>query len=301
MKKLLKSIYSLVPFKKQMFSVIKTFWTPPSSIYSHLHFKAPFDVKISDKEQFKMHHFGYEIENEIFWKGLQNGWEKQSLSLWIPLSRKAKVVVDIGANTGIYSLITKAVNPSAKVYAFEPVKRVYQKLCENNKLNGFDIHSIEKAASNFTGEATIYDQATEHTYSVTVNKNMNTGNAQIVTSTIETLTLKDFIESNKISHIDLMKIDVETHEPEVLEGMDIYLKKFQPTLLIEILNDEVGDKVRQLVSGINYLYFNIDENNGIRQVTDITKSDYYNYLLCSREVALELKLLEESQSLQDTN
>lgn len=90
MKQLLKSLYSVFPFKKQLFSVIKTFWTPPTSIYRHLHFKAPFNVTIAPNEQFKMQHYGFEIENEVFWKGVQNGWEKQSLSLWIPLSRKQK-------------------------------------------------------------------------------------------------------------------------------------------------------------------------------------------------------------------
>lgn len=291
MKKVLKSLYSIFPFKKELFSLLKFFWVPPPSIYRHLHFKAKFNVKVSSTEQFKIQHYGYEIENEIFWKGVQNGWEKQSLSLWIPLSRKAKVVVDVGANTGIYSLITKAVNPAAKVYAFEPVKRVYQKLCENNNLNGYDIETVEKAASNFTGHATIYDQATEHTYSVTVNKNLNAANAQTVIAEIATLTLKEFIDNNAISQIDLMKIDVETHEPEVLEGMGIYLEKFQPTLLIEILNDEVGERIMKLTKDLNYLYFNIDENNGFRRVDIITHSDYYNFLLCKNDVAKYLKLI----------
>lgn len=169
---------------------------------------------------------------------------------------------------------------------------MYQKLCENNKLNGFNIQTVEKAASNFTGQVTIYDQATEHTYSVTVNRNLNEADANVVRATINTITLEEFIEANAITHIDLIKIDVETHEPEVLEGMGSYLKKFQPTILIEALNDEVADRVMKQISGLDYLYFNIDENNGIRQVDIITHSDYYNFLLCTHKVAKELSVLK---------
>ena len=89
----------------------------------------------------------------------------------------------------------------------------------------------------------------------------------------------------------MIKIDVETHKAEVLEGFSNYLHKFNPTILIEILNDEVRTNVQKIVSNMGYLYFNIDENAGIRQVTSITKSDYYNYLLCMPEMAKELSLI----------
>ena len=68
------------------------------------------------------------------------------------------------------------------------------------------------------------------------------------------------------------------HEPEVIEGFEEYLKKFKPTLLIEILNDEVADKLKYLFRELDYLYFNIDERKGVKQVAEISKSDYYNFL-----------------------
>ncbi len=36
-----------------------------------------------------------------------------------------------------------------------------------------------------------------------------------------------------------MKIDVETHEPEVMEGFAEYYLKFKPIILIEVLNDQI--------------------------------------------------------------
>ena len=93
-----------------------------------------------------------------------------------------------------------------------------------------------------------------------------------------------------------MKIDVETHEPEVLEGFNKYLSIYRPILLIEILNNEVGQKVNDIITGLDYLFFNIDENGGIRQVKKINKSDYYNYLCCNEKIAIELGLINKNSS-----
>ena len=100
---------------------------------------------------------------------------------------------------------------------------------------------------------------------MTVNYNYLDPSVKVEEVEIETITLNKFIKDNNIPRIDLMKIDVETHEPETLEGFSDYLSIFRPAMLIEILNNEIGARVEKLVNGLGYLYFNIDENNGIQQ------------------------------------
>lgn len=289
MKKIFKFLYSLLPLKKEIFTVIKQIKAPPHSVYQHLHFKDPFDVPVEDKV-FKIHHFGFQVENEIFWKGLQGGWEKVSIGLWIELCRKSNCIIDAGANTGIYSLIAKTLNPQARVYAFEPVKRVFEKLELNCRLNKYDISSEEVALSNYDGYATIYDQPTEHIYSVTVNKNLSHEDVAVIPTQVRTIKLSSYIEENNVSKIDLVKIDVETHEAEVLQGFEPYLTRMRPALLIEILNDTIGKKVEKVLQGKGYLYFDIDEINPPKQVRNITKSSSFNYFICSEETASELNL-----------
>lgn len=290
MKKLFKIVYHFIPFKQHMFSLLKIFWKPNEKIYKHLHFTGIIKVAVSKYRYFKIRHYGFQIENEIFWEGLIGGWEKVSIGLWIKLCENAEVIIDIGANTGVYALIAKAINPDSIVYAFEPVERVFNKLQGNILLNNFDIIAIDKAVSNADGIATIFDTNASHVYSVTVNKNMSPGTATIETK-IKTITLNSVINMDKLKKIDLIKIDVETHEPEVLEGFSDYISQFKPTLLIEILNDEVGERVHKIIEGLGYLYFNINEKGYVRQVSKITKSDYFNYLLCDKQKAIELKLL----------
>lgn len=291
MKIYLKRIYDIIPFKKEAFLILRSFWKPNPNIYKHFHFKGVITVPINHENSFKINHYGFQVENDIFWSGLTGEWEKASLDIWIKLCENANVVFDVGANTGVYSLIAKTMNKKAAVYALEPVKRVFEKLIANNQLNNFNINCIPLAASNYKGKANIYDTDSDHTYSVTVNKNLNTETKNVRISEIETTTLDDIIEQEKISKIDLIKIDVETHEPEVLEGYKNHLLTHKPSILIEILSDEIGEKVQEIVAPLNYLYFNIGESSGIRQVDNITKSDHFNYLLCDNETARYLKLI----------
>ncbi len=291
-KNLIRRFYHILPFKKQLYLILKRIYTPGQHIYQYLYFVDNMTVRIDGNRQFKIRHYGFRLENEIFWKGIYNGWEQVSQRIWFELCQEAQTIFDIGANTGLYSLMAKTINPNADVYAFEPVERVYDKLSYNNLLNNYDIKCEKKAISNRDGSALIYDQDTEHTYSITVNKDTTTDGEKAIPIRIETVRLDTFIQQNNISRIDLLKIDVETHEVEVLEGLGKYIKAFEPTLLIEILDEDIAKGVSELLAGIDYMFFNIDENSGIRKVSRLSKSDYYNFLICKPEIAERLEILK---------
>lgn len=289
MENFLKAIYKTIPFKKQLFLILRHFWLPPEYIYKHLHFRGKIRVSVDDN-YFYMFHYGYKIENQIFWEGIM-GYEKNSIKLWKKLCKTSSVIFDIGANTGLYSLIAKTVNTNSKVYAFDPVERVFAKLKYNCQMNNFDIKCVCMAISNNDGTAEIYDPSTDHIYSVTVNKNLHHTNQPVIKKLIKTQKLSSYIKTEKINSVDLMKIDVETHEPEVLEGMEEFLDKFRPAIIIEILNCEVAARIEKILKDKNYLYFDIDEQNRPMMVTSLMKSSNRNFLLCAEEVAKKLKLL----------
>ncbi len=293
MKKIIKKIYNAIPFKPAFYGCLKEIIKLPPSIYQHLHFKGVFEVHVFSQKKFKIYHHGGIEENEIFWNGLENGWEKKSISLWIELVKIHSTVLDIGANTGLYALIAQTLNPQAKLHAFEPIPSVFNILQKNVALNNYTIKNHEVALSDYNGTAKIFMPIdSDFAYSVTVNKNRLNEKTKVKELNVKTQTLKSFIEENNIESIDLMKIDVETHEPEVLIGMGEYLKKFKPTIIIEVLDNEIAEKLNHIVEGLGYLYFNIDDQkNSIRQVSKIEKSDYWNFLLCNETVAKELKLI----------
>lgn len=297
MKRLFKLIFDLIPFKKYLFLLVKKIRVPSHNLYQHLYFVDNIDVKVDETKNFKIRHYGFQVENEIFWNGIFNGWEKVSLSIWAELCENSNTIFDIGANTGVYALLAKTINPNANIFAFEPVERVYEKLITNNRLNGYNINCIKKAISNYNGEATIYDKNTEHIYSVTVNTDTSFNKENSIPTKIETIRLDSFIKSTQISKIDLLKVDVETHEVEALEGFGKYLKKYEPTFIIEILNDKIAKGIQELISDIDYSYYVIDENSGVKKVSQLRKSDYYNFLICKPQIAQNLETIKRFTTL----
>src|SRR5690606_28671555 len=97
------------------------------------------------------------------------GWEQKSLKLWSALARNASVILDIGANTGVYSFLAAAVNPNAKVIAFEPVHRTAEIFRKNLKLNGSEVVLHQVAVSNISAKAMFYDVDSESQYSASLN------------------------------------------------------------------------------------------------------------------------------------
>lgn len=290
-KTLLRAAYRHTPGKQRLFERVRASWSPPESVYRHLHFEGIIDVPVPGGAGFRMRHYGYQVENSVFWAGLTGEWERVSLGLWLELSREASMILDVGANTGVYGLAAKAQNPSARVVAVEPVRRVFDKLVTNVKLNGFDIQCLDVAASDADGLATIFDTDSEHTYSVTVNRNVNAPGVVTIPTEVRTARIESLAREHSWPRIDLMKVDVETHEVEVLRGMGGLLAKDRPTMLIEVLDDEVGRGIESAVEGLGYVYFNVDERSTARRVAHIGRSDYYNFLLCTPERAARLRLL----------
>lgn len=268
MKSLIRTIYLYIPFKKFFFLYLRKNFNIRESIYKHLWFRGFFLTKFKKKKIY-IYSLPTIIENEIFWNGLGKTWEPLSLNIWSNIVKKKNIIFDIGANTGIYSLVSCALNSKSKTYAFEPNNN-FTKAIYNSKIkNRFNIKIENIALSNKEGFVN-FDG-----YQIKKNKKLDI---------IKTIRLDNFIKYHKIKSIDLMKIDVELHEPEVIEGMGVYLKKFKPDILIEVLNNNIAFKLNKLFENLNYYYISIDDKKNIlKKISQIKKSPFYNILICKKE------------------
>jgi FkbM family methyltransferase len=278
------SIWRIAPFKRKLSGLINKNTSLKKKLYKDLRFEGEMRVNVRGKDM-KLYNPGFTtIENEIFWNGINHGWEKVSINLWMDLATHAKVILDIGANSGIYTFISHTINPEATIYAFEPVKRTAVLFKKNLELNqSSNIHFIEKAVSNENGMATFYDVPAESQYSASLNEEMLKDINETISYPVEIIKLDEF-EELKDKKIDLIKLDVEMHEPEALEGMIKMIKRDKPSFLIEILTDEIADKIESIIGDLNYLYFSIDEINQPKKVDHLRKSEHYNFLLIQEEV-----------------
>jgi FkbM family methyltransferase len=296
MKELLKSTYKAVPFKRPLFSVLRLL-PVPHSIYQHLHFRGPVRVHVDCEHSFKIQHYGFAHENELFWAGIEGCWEKSSLEVWSQLARRSQVIFDIGANSGIYSLVAKCVHPEATVIGFEPVRQLHHRFLKNCEMNDFDIEAVPAAVSDHDGSTRIFlPTGMDHFYSASLNSDFISNICSNTSEEVRVVRLSSFIEEHKIDRLDLVKIDVETFEPQVLRGMGKYLSAFKPAIFIEILTDEIALEIEALVSNLGYIYFDFDEVTGPRRIDRIGKSSKFNILMITLERAREVGLVVEEKS-----
>lgn len=245
-------------------------WLPlPERIYQHLYFEAPFSLFIGQGKHLKLHHFGFKVENQLFWTGIDGDFEPESVRAWRLLVPHATTIFDVGANTGVYALLAKCLNPNATVHAVEPMPAIVDRLQQNIELNRYTIPVHTLGLSNYTGDAFVFTEDTDFQYSVAVNKDVSHGKAQNKIG-IQVERMDALAERVGLAQVDLIKLDVESHEPEVLEGMGALLQRWHPTLLIEVWGQEVLDKILAQTEGIDYQAFHVQDDT--RQVIPLNIS-----------------------------
>ena len=264
MNSIFKKFYNTIPYKKTAFNVIKSLGIAPKGIYRKLSFHGSFHVDICQSIGFEINHFGGIIETETYWMGLFKTWEKDTGWIWLELCQCSNTIFDIGANTGIYSLVASALNSDAKVVAFEPSINTFHKLQANNKLNQFQIKTEQLAISNKNHKQVFYDVPSKNQTSASLSpdklKNSNYS-GKMLEYEVDTVTLKDYIETNKIKSLDLIKMDIELHEPEAIEGLGEYLNNYKPIVVIEILRESIAQRLNEIVDVEDYIIFHLEDIN----------------------------------------
>ena len=268
----------------------------PSRIFMHLYSNGVFNARHNGKIICKLVSNSHQVENEIYWLGLEGCHEKKSLAIFMKYIEifKPKVVYDIGANTGTYGIIAKAINPESKVYFFEPLTAAMSIVRNNLAVNNFQGHCFELALTNYNGTGDIYiDKGKDFAYSVTVNENLQPPGVAVDKLQIKVSRLDTLAEELNLEPPNLIKLDVETHEPQVLEGFGELLNTSM-VFLIEVLNDDLGLKLQKFFPSDKFDYWNINDQLGtVRKTESIVKSDFYNYFICS---PVQSKVLEETLS-----
>lgn len=175
------------------------------------------------------------IDFSIF---LVGAFERSTVNTLQKLARPQSVVFDIGANIGAHTLgLARSVGPAGRVFAFEPADFAFEKLKRNLALNPeldsrTSAHQILLAAKPSAKlPEKIYASwpllASEPVHPKLRGRLLTTSKARVD-------TLDHFSERERLTRVDLIKIDVDGHEVPVLMGGAKTLARFQPTLLMEM-------------------------------------------------------------------
>jgi FkbM family methyltransferase len=161
--------------------------------------------------------------------------EEDVLACWQAMAKGAKVVLDVGANAGIYSLAALAVQSDANVHAFEPTPEIANRLRATAKLNGLDhLYVHEVAVSSKTGSATLHRFRGERD----ANEGMNfiTERSGSDGERVQTVCLDQFCQEHFIDKVDLLKIDIQGQEYAALKGADQLIRAGRITTIFMELN-----------------------------------------------------------------
>jgi FkbM family methyltransferase len=222
------------------------------------------------------------IEITAFWRGIFGGREGAELRVWYALSKKVNLILDIGANTGVYSLVA-ATNNSARVYAFEPVPIVFNLLEENIGLNKFNnIKPQQKVVSEINGDIDLYIPKEGWVDVSSVEKSHASKYASDETLkklVCQSVTIDSFLsESGHTGELVLAKVDVEGAEKKVIQGMASIIENKKIIVLAELLNKAAYDEVVGLLPE-TYSVYGVVGNKPYTKKTEGYVKGIKNYFL----------------------
>jgi FkbM family methyltransferase len=158
--------------------------------------------------------------------------DQKELNLLKKISDRSKIFFfDCGANFGFYSLFIASLNQKNKILAFEASPKTLEEFEKNIEINNFKSIQVKNLAVSNLIEDKLDFYESEKDWESSVDKsNFNKGlKISVKTTTLdkvsENISLTDFFT--------VMKIDVEGHEMNVIEGSLNLIENFSPLIIIE--------------------------------------------------------------------
>ena len=218
------------------------------------------------------------IDHAMYFDGSREPDTSHALKI---LCKPGHVVFDIGANVGSHSLhMAKYVGKEGKVYAFEPVPWAINRLKRNLELNSFDNLILEPIAlSDVNDEVEMQFRA-----SFKIGSKSGVGEEGKINESwwnecdqvkVNMVTLDQYVNSNKINRIDLIKLDVDGFEGKVIRGALKTLKHFRPIIIMEVApawTEMRGDNMREIlreIELIGYKFYQEIDFEPIRNLSEL--------------------------------
>ena len=172
------------------------------------------------------------IYNEIFIEGCYDN---------LPINSKRPVVLEVGANTGMFVLRLKSAYPNAKIFSFEPYPPNYDALLETITINNIkDVTAIKKAVSDKPGKLKLFIHPGNIGGHSIYKENAGENHVEVETTTIE-----EIFTDNEIASCDVLKLDCEGAEYPILKSF----------------TQRIADNVKVIIYEPTYSQYSVEELN----------------------------------------
>jgi len=255
----------------------------PEGIWARMPVEERLNVACPNGRSFQyVSHAADPIGRYLFWS--RRGWEPDTTAVFFELARQARCVIDVGANSGLFSLIACCASADATVVAFEPVPRVHAQLVEHVRINGFEsrCHPRAEAVADVAGTAklVVSDREVPHD----AHLGSLSGDARESAIDVRVTTLDDI--RPELPPIALVKIDIEGSEDRVIRGMVGILAEDRPAIILECLPGGPAEAIESVLGAFGYRYFHLrEEPVPISRLRPDPKLRYRNFLCTTESVA----------------
>ena len=177
---------------------------------------------------------------ERAWRERRKG--EKEIKLIPQLLSNCNRAIDIGANVGVWSYWLSKY--AKQVESFEPNPKVFNAL-KNIKIKNVNSYNI--ALSNKTGSVDLLIPKGSKGFSnqgASLSSIKVQGEHKSISIEAKRLDEYNFLD------VDFIKIDVEGHEHEVIEGARVTIKKFKPTMVIEMEEKHNQIPIEEQISSV---------------------------------------------------
>ncbi len=156
------------------------------------------------------------------------------------------VFIDLGANEGYFSVVaSRIIGSSGRIIAIEPQARLQEVIRRNCELNNLkNVTLVQSVVSSFDG-----------TVELALTPDMNTGASGLYrrtryplpTQSAPCLTLSSLFRTHRITHCDLMKMDIEGAEYDlVMQAGDLLSSGAIKCIVMEVHDSIISSRTLQV-------------------------------------------------------
>jgi FkbM family methyltransferase len=179
------------------------------------------------------------------------------------LARSNGSFIDVGAHTGVYTILACLTRPDLSAVAFEPYPEILEICRRNLEINGLlsrvDLRPV--ALSDRSGTATLHIPDPSHGMletSSSLEPDFKPAHQllEVPVRTLDELSIE--------GPIAVIKVDIEGHEDAFLNGARQTIDRERPIILVEILPRARVDVLHELVIAKHYRDFRLRRDMAIR-------------------------------------
>lgn len=205
---------------------------------------------------------------------MRRGRYEPTLDVLKKLVEPGDIVLDVGANFGIYSLVlAQQTGPSGRVYSFEPGGEALAHLRRNVSLNPeLNVEVVPAALSDHEGTATLAHLSGPPTYSLVEGR---------PGERVDLLTLDAWSATLPPSAPSIVKADVEGHEPAVFAGGLSTLERAKPLLMFEVSFNALRrsgyehDSSWRVLSELGYEFFRLNADEKLERLGEVEEGNIF--------------------------